>query len=305
MVTAVKIGGVIFKNPIWAASGTFGSGKEFEEFIDLRKVGAIIAKTVTLNAREGNPPPRVVETASGLLNSIGLENKGLDHFIEEILPEAKKSGTRIIASIAGVSAREYEKCAEKLSFKKGPDAIEVNLSCPNVSHGRSRYALISQDKNETRKAIRAVRKNTKMPVIAKLTPNTPDIAGIAEAARQAGADAVSLVNTYPGMAVDADTMKPLLGNITGGLSGPAIKPLALKAVWDVYKKTNIPIIGIGGIMTGRDAAEFMLVGASAVQIGTANLVSPDAHQRILREFLEYLEEKGIKKAGDLVGRMKR
>jgi dihydroorotate dehydrogenase (NAD+) catalytic subunit len=300
----VRIADMTFKNPIWTASGTFGYGQEFEDFLDLEQVGAVVTKTVTLQPREGNPPPRTVETPSGMLNSIGLENKGVSHFKKEYLPFLKKLGTRVVVSIAGATKEEFVKCCEELTGSTSPDAIELNLSCPNVEHKGAGTSLFSQDPEATEKIISAVRKKTKRALIAKLTPNVTDIAVIAKAAEAGGADAVSLVNTYYGMAVDIEEWKPVLGNVTGGLSGPAIKPMALKAVWDVSRKVKIPVIGIGGIMTGLDAAEFMLCGASAVQVGTVNFVDPDAHARILKEFKEYLKKKKIKKAQDLVGKLR-
>ena len=304
MNTGIKIGGVTFKNPIWSASGTFGYGEEFEDFFDPGLLGAVVTKTITLRAREGNPPPRVVETPSGMLNSIGLENKGIDHFIKEHLPSLKKAGTRLVVSIAGFSKEDFVLCAGKLSGKNEVDAVEINLSCPNVKHGHTSHSLAAQDPEATGDIVAAVRKKTRSAVIAKLTPNVTDIGAVARAAEKNGADAVSLVNTYFGMAVDAETMEPLLGNVTGGLSGPAIKPMALKAVWDVSRKVDIPVIGIGGIMRGEDVAEFMLCGASAVQVGTANLVDPPACARILHEFEAYLRRKKIDKAGDLVGKLR-
>ncbi len=299
-----RIGGVTFKNPVWVASGTFGYGEEFTDFLDLDKVGAVVTKTVTLRPREGNPPPRVVETPSGLLNSIGLENAGVEYFKAKYYPFLRKLKTKIIVSIAGERKEDLSRCAEHLSGPDAPDAIELNLSCPNVAHKGTRYDLIAQDPKSTESAVKAAKRKAKCAIIAKLTPNVTDIAEIAKAAKAGGADAVSLVNTYSGMAVDAEEMKPLLGNVVGGVSGPAIKPIALKAVRDVYKKVKIPVVGIGGIMTGSDVAEFMLCGARAVQVGTANLVDPDSYKRILREFERYLERKGIKDPGSLVGRIK-
>ncbi|MFH1665202.1 MAG: dihydroorotate dehydrogenase [Candidatus Omnitrophota bacterium] len=299
----VKIGDTTFKNPIWTASGTFGYAREFRNLLDLGKAGAIVAKTITLEGREGNRPPRMVETASGLLNSIGLENKGADHFKKEYYPFLKGLDTRIIISVAASLPEELKKFSGKFSGEDTPDAVELNLSCPNVTHGNTRYRLIAQDARATEKMTALLKRLMKCPVIAKLTPNVTDIGEIAKAAEAGGADAVSLVNTYPGMAVDAELMKPVLGNVTGGLSGPAIKPIALKAVWDAYNSVKIPVIGIGGIMNGTDAAEFMLCGASAVQIGTANFIDPAAQNRILEEFKEYLERKNIKSARALVGKL--
>ncbi|NQT32455.1 MAG: dihydroorotate dehydrogenase [Candidatus Omnitrophica bacterium] len=299
----IKIKNITFKNPIWVASGTFGCGEEFQDFVDLEKVGAIVTKTVTARAREGNPPPRIVETASGLLNSIGLENKGIDFFLKEQYPFLKKIKTRKVVSVSASSVKEFEKCIEKIYEKEDPDAVELNLSCPNVKHSGTKYNLLAQDAKATAKVVRAAKKKTKKLLIVKLTPNVTDIAGIAIAAEASGADAVALVNTYPGMAIDAEAMKPVLGNVVGGLSGPAIKPMALKAVRDVYKNVKIPVIGMGGIMTGIDVAEFMLAGARAVQLGTTNLVDPSSYERILGEFKAYLKRKKIKKAASLVGKL--
>jgi dihydroorotate dehydrogenase (NAD+) catalytic subunit len=281
----INIANVTFKNPIWVASGTFSYGEEFTDFINLDKVGAIVTKTVTLNAKEGNPPPRIIETASGLLNSIGLQNKGAKVFRGENYARLKKIKTNIIISIAGETAEEFVECVRTLDEQDFPAAFELNLSCPNVTPGKTKCKLIAQDPEATEQIVRAIKKETNLPVIAKLSPNVMDIVKIAQAAERGGADAVSLVNTYFGMAVDLENRKPLL---FGGLSGPAIKPLALKAVWEAHNNISIPIIGIGGIMTGADVAEFMLCGAKAVQIGTANLVDPDAYVRILQEFKGYL-----------------
>jgi len=300
----VRIAGSEFANPIWVASGTFGSGLEFAEFIDLEKVGGIVTKTVTLKAREGNRPPRIVETASGLLNSIGLENKGACFFKKEVYPELKRIKTGVIISIAGENEDDFLATAEMLTEKDFPAALELNLSCPNVIHGQTRYKLIAQDPDATARIVGAVKKRVSRPVVAKLTPNVTDIAEIAWAAQDSGADAVALVNTFLGMAVDADSMSPLLGNITGGLSGPAIKPLALRAVWEVYKKISIPIIGIGGIMTGKDAAEFILCGASAVQVGTANFVDPATPVKVLEELRDYIARHKIADIKVLTGRLR-
>ena len=301
----IKLAGITFENPIWVASGTFGTkGQEFEDFIDFAQVGAIVTKTVTLLPREGNPPPRVVETRSGLLNSIGLPNKGINSFVSKELPELKKMPTKIIVSIAGTSLKDIEKMIKKIPENIMPDAIELNLSCPNVTHGKTKYKLTAQDPQATEKMVKIAVGTAKCPIIAKLTPNVTDITEIAKAAKKAGAQAVSLVNTYAGIAIDVEEMKPVLGNVVGGLSGPAIKPLALKAVRDVYNSVDIPIVGIGGIVGGVDVAEFMLCGARAVQVGTANLIDPDAHKRISKEFEKYLILKGIKKASGLTGKLK-
>ncbi|MFH1304805.1 MAG: dihydroorotate dehydrogenase [Candidatus Omnitrophota bacterium] len=298
----IKIGWVTFKNPVWVASGTFGNAEEFREFLDPAGIRDVVTKTLTLNGREGNPPPRIVETASGILNAIGLENKGIARFKKENYPFLKKLKTRIIISIAGTDKKEIAECAGAFSGRNEPDAIEVNLSCPNVT--RAHGPVIAQDARRTKEAIAAVKRKVKCPVIAKLSPNVTSIASIAAAAEAGGADAIALVNTYAAMAVDAEEMTPILGNVTGGLSGPAIKPMALKAVRDAYHAVTIPVIGMGGVMTGTDIAEFMLCGATAVAIGTANLADPAAHSKILAEFKRYLRRKKIKRARELTGALK-
>lgn len=297
----VKIGKLKLKNPVMVASGTFG--QEYGELVDINKLGAYIAKTITLNERTGNPPTRVVDTPSGMLNSIGLENKGLDDFLKNKLPKLKSVKIPVIASIAGDDADEFVKLAAGLTKVKEVDAIEVNLSCPNVKHGKRDF-LIAQDEAATREIITAVRKATHLTIIAKLSPNVTDITRIALAAESAGADAVSLVNTFVGMAVDIDTQRPVLGNITGGLSGPAIKPIALRMVRDVYKKIRIPIIGIGGIMDHKDAIEFMLCGAAAVQVGTANFINPKAGLEIIGGLKKYMVKNKIKDMKELIGALK-
>lgn len=289
--TNVKIGKIILKNPVMAASGTFGP--EYGELVDIRRLGAIVAKTITLKPRQGNPPPRLVETASGMVNSIGLENPGLECFIKEKLPQLLKFKIPVIASISADNIPEFKEMAARLD-KTNISGIELNLSCPNIRKTR----LISQSKEDTYNVVASVRKATGLTLIAKLTPNVTDIAEIAEAARNAGADSIALINTFPAMAVDIKRRKPLLGNITGGLSGPAIKPMALKMVWDVFNKVNIPIIGIGGIMSYKDALEFIICGAAAVQVGTANFVNPKAAIEIMDGIEKYLKINkidGIKK----------
>ena len=301
MNLAIKIDNVVFGNPIWVASGTFGYGKEFEGFVDLDQVGAIVTKTVTLQERKGNPSPRLVETASGLLNSIGIENKGAVHLKEHDYNFLKNINARSIVSIAGSNVEEFIKCAEILCEEKFPHAIELNLSCPNVEGRKGKFKLIAQDPEMTKNIIQEVKKVVACPIIAKLTPNVTDIAAIAVAAEEGGASAVAVANTYFGMAIDVKNKKPILGNKIGGLSGPAIKPLALKSIWDVYRSVTIPIIGIGGIMTGEDAIEFMLCGARAIQVGTANLIDPSSQARILQEFIDYLQRHQIDDVVDLIG----
>ena len=274
----IKIGKLTLKNPVMVASGTFG--EEYGEVIDINSLGAYVAKTITLESRLGNPAPRLAETASGMLNSIGLENKGFEYFAKEKAPFLEKLKTAVVISIAGNTATEFKELARRVSKLKCADAIEVNLSCPNVKHG-SREGLIAQDADATFEVIKAVKKATKLTVIAKLTPNVTDIVKIALAAERAGADAILVANTFLGMAVDVQAKRPKLGNTIGGLSGPAIKPMALKMVWDTYKKIKVPVIGCGGIMDYKDALEFILCGAKAVQVGTANFVDPTAMINII------------------------
>ena len=296
-----KIGKIKLKNPVMAASGTFGI--EYGEIIDINKLGAYITKTITLNARIGNSPPRICETPSGMLNSIGLENKGLDDFIKNKIPELNRLKIPLVVSIAGDDAVEFKELAKDLSKIKKISALEINLSCPNVNHGKRDF-LIAQDEDATYEIIEAVRKSTVLTVIAKLSPNVTDIKKIAKAAERAGADAVSLVNTLVGMAVDIDTKRPVLGNVTGGLSGPAIKPIALRMVREVYNSVEIPVIGIGGIMNHKDAVEFMLCGASAVQVGTANFVNPAASAEIIDGIKSYMVKNNIKETKELIGALK-
>ncbi|MBN1526180.1 MAG: dihydroorotate dehydrogenase [Candidatus Omnitrophica bacterium] len=298
--TSVKIGRLKLKNPVMVASGTFG--EEYRELADIRSLGAVVAKTITLKARSGNRPPRLVETPSGMLNSIGLENKGLDFFVKETLPALTRFKAPVIASISGDSEDEFAALARALQKRKGLSALELNLSCPNVKHGSSE-GLIAQDAEATGKIVSEVRRATQLPLIAKLSPNVTDITRIAVAAQDAGADAITLINTLFGMSVDIETRRPRLGNVHGGLSGPAIKPVALKIVWDAHKKVKIPIIGAGGIMGHKDAIEFILCGASAVQVGTANFVDPRSAVGAIEGIKEYLVKNKIKSVSQLVGRL--
>jgi dihydroorotate dehydrogenase (NAD+) catalytic subunit len=269
----VEIAGIKMKNPVMAASGTFGYGKEFETFLDLNKLGAIITKTITLNPREGNPPPRICETPSGMLNTIGLQNKGVKKFIEETVPYFAKIQTPLIVNIAGETMDEYVEVAKILTKENVVKGIELNISCPNVKKGGIAFGV---NPTITEELVKKVRKATHLPLIVKLTPNVTDIVIMAEAAVAGGADAVSLINTLLGMAIDIKTKKPKLSMTVGGLSGPAIKPIAVRMVWQVAQAVKVPVIGIGGITTWEDAAEFMLAGAKAVQVGTANFVNPDS-----------------------------
>jgi len=279
----IEIGKIKLKNPVMAASGTFGYGEEFKDLIDLKVLGAIVTKTITLMPRQGNPMPRVCETSSGMLNAIGLQNKGVDNFIDEKLPYLSRIGTCIIVSISGDNIQEFRKLARRLDKEKAVNGIELNISCPNVKA----QGLIAQDANATYEVVKEVREVTGKALITKLSPNVTDIVDIAQAACKGGTDAVSLVNTFFGMAIDIETGKPRLGNITGGLSGPCIKPIALRMVWDVARNISKPVIGMGGIMCAEDAIEFLLAGAKAVGIGTANLVESCVCGEIIKGIKEY------------------
>jgi len=292
----VKIGNLELKNPVMAASGTFGSGEEYRNLIDINKLGAIVTKSITLKPREGNPPARVIETASGMLNSIGLQNDGVDAFIKDKIPLLNKVKTAVIVSIAAHSVTDYARIAGRLDKIRGIDAIEINISCPNVIGGLE----FSREPDSVLAVVEAVRAASKKPLITKLSPNVKDITEIAMAAQEAGSDAVSLINTFTGMAVDIDTREPALGNIIGGLSGPAIKPIALRMVWETTKKVKIPVIGIGGIMDYEDALEFMIAGASAVQIGTANFVNPKAGIEIIGGIERYMRNEKMKNTKELI-----
>lgn len=297
----VRIGSLEIKNPVMVASGTFG--EEYKDLVDINSLGAYVAKTITLEPRTGNPAPRVYETASGMLNSIGLENKGFEYFAKEKTPFLKKLKTAVIISIAGNDASEFKELAKRVSRLGCADAIEVNLSCPNVKHG-AHLGLIAQEAGATSEVILAVKKVAKVPVIAKLTPNVTDITRIALAAEDGGADALLLVNTFFGMAIDVNTGTPRLGNTIGGLSGPAIKPMALKMVWETCKKVKVPVIGAGGIMDHKDALEFMIAGARAVQVGTANFVNPSAATDIISGIRKYLTANKIDDINKIIGSIK-
>ena len=294
----VKIHNIEFKNPVTTASGTFGFGVELEDFIDPNLLGGIFVKGLTLKNREGNPYPRMAETASGMLNAVGLQNKGVDYFIENIYPGIKNYDTHIIANINGSTVEEYIGVAEKLNDLEKIPAIELNISCPNVKQGGMLFGTSCRSAIAVTDAIRKVYKKT---LIVKLSPNVTDIAEIAKAVEGAGADAVSLINTLLGMAVNAETRRPLLSTVTGGLSGPSIKPVALRMVWQVYNAVKIPVFGIGGIMNATDAIEFILAGATAVQVGTANFIDPQVCEKIINGIEEYLNHHNIKSVKDLIG----
>ena len=298
---AVDIGALKIKNPVMTASGTFGYGEEYADYVDLNRLGAIVVKGLSLKPRLGNPPPRIMETASGMLNAVGLQNIGVDVFIEEKLPFLQKHDVAVIANIYGESYLEYQKVARKLSSVKGVHALEVNVSCPNVKKGGLSFGA---DPKAAAEVTRRVKGETNLPVIVKLTPNVTDIAAIAQAVEKAGADAVSLINTLAGMSVDLKTRMSHLKNITGGLSGPAIKPVALRMVWQVVKRVSIPVIGIGGIMNAEDALEFLILGAKAVQIGTANFINPRATLNIIDGIQNYLIDNKIEDINEIIGTFK-
>ena len=294
----VEIAGLKLKNPVMTASGTFGYGEEYSDYVDLNRLGGIVVKGLSLKPRPGNPPPRIMETSGGMLNAVGLQNVGVDVFIDEKLPFLRRYDVAVIANIYGESYKEYAQVAGKLSRAEGVHALEINVSCPNVKKGGLSFG---SDPKAAAEVTRCVKAETHLPVIVKLTPNVTDIAVIALSVENAGADAVSLINTITGMSIDLRTRTPHLKNITGGLSGPAIKPVALRMVWQVAQKVSIPVIGIGGIMTAEDALEFMIAGAKAVQIGTASFINPCASVEIIDGILHYLYENKIKHITNIVG----
>ena len=294
----VNIGGLKLKNPVMTASGTFGYGEEYGEFVDLNRLGAVVVKGLSLKPKEGNPPPRVVETASGMLNAIGLQNIGIERFIGEKLPFLRRFDTAVIVNFFGDSVDEYAEAAERLSATEGIHGLEMNISCPNKQAG---WCIFGTDPKVTAQVVGAVRKKTALPLIVKLSPNVTDISLMAKVAMDAGADAVSLINTITGMAIDIKTRRPRLANITGGLSGPAVKPIAVRMVYEVYRSLKIPIIGMGGIMNAADAIEFLIAGASAVAVGTANFVNPRATTEIIDGIIDYMEKEGIGDIGSITG----
>jgi dihydroorotate dehydrogenase (NAD+) catalytic subunit len=300
----VSIGKLAMKNPVAVASGTFGYADEFSAFMDLGRLGAIVTKTVTLKARKGNPAPRTCETAAGMLNAIGLENPGISAFIEEKLPFLRKTGVPVVMSIASEGPlEEFLELAAAIDPLEAVAAIEINISCPNVS-GRGKCKLVSQDPKLSAKAVSLVRKATSKPLITKLSPNVTDIAEIARAVEGAGSDAVSLINTLSGMAIDLGTRRPKLGNVFGGLSGPAIKPVALRMVWEVFNAVKVPVVAMGGIMDARDALEFIVCGASCVCPGTANFINPSCAVEIIDGIRDYCVSNGIADINELKGSLK-
>ncbi len=294
----IKLDGLTLKNPVMTASGTFGYGLEYADFINLEDLGGIVVKGTTLHHREGNPYPRMAETPSGMLNAVGLQNKGVDYFVQHIYPAIKDIKTNMIVNVSGSTIDDYVAAAEKINELDNIPAIELNVSCPNVKQGGMAFGITCAG---IQQVVTAVRKAYKKHLIVKLSPNVGNIAEIAVAAESCGADSLSLINTLLGMAVDAETRRPKLSTVTGGLSGACVKPVALRMVWQVYKAVKIPVIGLGGISSATDAVEFMLAGASAIQIGTANFIDPGISVKVARGIVEYCERHGFANVSDLTG----
>ena len=292
--------GLTLKNPVMTASGTFGYGEEYADFIDLTKIGGILVKGTTLNHREGNPYPRMAETPSGMLNAVGLQNKGIDYFVETIYPRIKYIDTNIIVNVSGSTIEDYCAVAEKVNALENIPAIELNVSCPNVKQGGMAFGVTCAGIEQV---VSAVRKVYDKHLIVKLSPNVTNIAELALSAEASGADSVSLINTMLGMAIDAETRRPKLSTITGGLSGACVKPVALRMVWQVSKAVKIPVIGLGGISSATDAIEFMLAGATAIEIGTANFIDPSITVKVAQGIVEYCKRHGFKNVSDLTGAM--
>lgn len=290
--------GLTLKNPVLTASGTFGYGVEFQDFVNLEKLGGFIVKGTTLNHREGNPYPRMAETPSGMLNAVGLQNKGVDYFIEHIYPQIKGINTNILVNVSGSTVSDYAATAEKIASLEKIPGIELNISCPNVKEGGMAFGTSCSSAAEV---VKAVRKVYPKHLMVKLSPNVTDIREIAQAVESEGADSVSLINTLLGMAIDARKRKPLLSTVTGGLSGACVKPIALRMVWQVAKTVKIPVVGLGGIMNATDAIEFLLAGASAVQIGTANFIDPAITMKVIEGINHYLEENGFDSVEEIIG----
>ncbi len=304
--TRVTIREVAFKNPVLVASGTFGYGTEFAELIDLDRLGGIVLKTVTLKPRSGNPPPRIAETPSGMLNSIGLQNVGIKKLVEEQLPLLEGYNVPIIANIYGDTVDEFVELARMLSGEPRIAALELNLSCPNLAargkwRGESAPELVAQDAEAVGRYTKAVRQATELPLIVKLSPAVTSVSEMARAAEQGGADAVSLINTIPAMVIDVERRRPSLGAVTGGLSGPAVRPVAVRMVWEVARAVSVPVIGIGGIRCASDALEFIIAGATAVAVGSANFVEPKVGLEIIAGIEEYMERHGIEMMTELIG----
>lgn len=294
----VNIGNLKLKNPVLTASGTFGYGEEFQDFIDLERLGGFIVKGTTLNPREGNDYPRMAETPSGMLNAVGLQNKGVDYFIDHIYPRIKDLDTQVMVNVSGASVADYVAVCEKLKACEHINAIEVNISCPNVKQGGMAFGTTCSGAAEVTSAVRKAWDKT---LIVKLSPNVTSITDIAKAVEAEGADSVSLINTMLGMAIDVERRRPMLSTITGGLSGPAVRPVAVRMVWQVCKAVDIPVIGLGGIMNGRDALEFIMAGASAIEVGTANFIDPAVTVKIIDEINDYLDRHNFRDIADIRG----
>ena len=295
---STSLGSLQLKNPVLTASGTFGYGEEYSDFFDLARLGGIIVKGTTLEAREGNPYPRMAETPSGMLNAVGLQNKGVDHFISQTYPRIAGCGTQIIVNVSGSCPEDYAEVARRLAPLAGIEAIEINISCPNVKQGGMAYGTTTAGASEV---VTAVRKTWPRHLMVNLSPKVTSIVNIALAARDAGADSLSLINTLLGMAVDVERRRPMLSTVTGGLSGPAVRPVAVRMVWQVAKAVDIPVVGLGGICCGRDALEFIMAGATAVQIGTANFIDPTSSVRVVDEITEFCERQGVNDISELRG----
>lgn len=293
----VSVAGIQMKNPVTTASGTFGFGEEYGPYVDLAKLGALVVKGTTLHPRQGNPPPRIVETPCGILNAIGLQNPGVDVVVKEILPRLKDAGVPVIVNISGDTPEDYGLVAKKLDGS-GAAGIEVNISCPNVKKGGMQFG---SDPAAAAEVTRAVKANTELPVIVKLSPNVTSMVAVAESVVKAGAGALSMINTLLGMKIDINNMRPALGNTMGGLSGPAVKPVAVRAVWQVYKEVDVPLIGMGGICTAGDALEFIMAGATAVAVGTANFINPRATIDIIDGIEQFMQDNGYTDIKQLIG----
>jgi len=301
MKTAVSIGGLDLKNPVMTASGTCGYGLELAPFYDLSRLGALVVKGISVRPRPGNPPPRVVETCGGMLNAIGLQNVGMEGFVREILPALRAYQTPLIVNILGESEEEYTTLAETLGSQEGIHGLEVNVSCPNVKMGGISFGA---DPPALEKLVRSIRERTDLPLIVKLSPNITDIVEVALRAEEAGAEAITLINTLRAMAIDLKTRRPCLANVVGGLSGPAIKPVALRMVWEASRRVRIPVVGVGGIVCPEDALEFFVCGATAVQVGTAHFRNPAACIQVIDGIEDYLARNGIEDIHDLIGSLR-
>ncbi|HSD49914.1 MAG TPA: dihydroorotate dehydrogenase [Candidatus Methylomirabilis sp.] len=294
---AVDVAGIRMQNSVMTGSGTFGYAEEFEKYFDLNRLGAIVVKTITRQPRAGNPPPRVAETPAGMLNAIGLHNVGIEGFIRDKLPYLRRLTPPLIVNVAGESVEDFRELTKRISDQEGVAGIELNVSCPNVAGGLD----FSSDPHLAYRVVKAAREATQLPLIPKLSPNVTDIVTIARAAADAGADAISLINTLVGMAVDVRTRRPKIGNVTGGLSGPAIRPIAVRMVWQVARAVRLPIIGMGGIVTAEDALEFLIAGATAVAVGTANFIDPEAPVKVIEGLEQYCAANGIPDIRQLIG----